>query len=390
MCGQRTGDAPALLPPAVTDARSPQVRSVLWRGPIVQRVTPDGVSIMGRPVNGLLNKPITLTVTPEGDKPLVVKGRVTADRGAFLLRAEGLPANTVCRYTVTVGEKTVGPFHFATAVPPGDSAPFRFAVFGDTQNHGVCRSISGMILKKQPRFMLHMGDHCSIGESFEWWTPNFFDPVRPLLAHVNLVPCHGNHDGANGVFLKMFDIPNYWHTFEYGSVRVISIASFRPWTEGTPQYAWLKKELAKKWDGWLILQTHAPIFGVSDGPNFAWIQKVAPMLLEHGVDFIFSGHEHLFMRSRPIALEKGQRGVIQMISGGGGGGLDGVRKDLPHYVKAQPTWHYVIIDATPEKLSFKAYLPGGKVLDEFVVEKDAPQPDLLLSPTKKGEPWRRP
>ena len=49
------GNAPELLPEPVTSARSREVSAVLARGPAVMRVTPGGVTIMGRPVNRLLN-----------------------------------------------------------------------------------------------------------------------------------------------------------------------------------------------------------------------------------------------------------------------------------------------------------------------------------------------
>jgi len=49
-----------------------------------------------------------------------------------------------------------------------------------------------------------------------------------------------------------------------------------------------------------------------------------------------------------------------------------------------------VVDATPEKLACRAYLPDGQILDEFVIEKGAPQPNLMLSPMKAGDPWRKP
>ncbi len=42
---------------------------VLFRGPVVQRVTSDGVTIMGKPVEALIDEKITVTVTPEDAKP---------------------------------------------------------------------------------------------------------------------------------------------------------------------------------------------------------------------------------------------------------------------------------------------------------------------------------
>ena len=64
---QVVGEAPPLLPEPVTSPRSQEVISLLYRGPVVARVTDSGVTIMGRPVNALLGEAVTVVVAPESN-----------------------------------------------------------------------------------------------------------------------------------------------------------------------------------------------------------------------------------------------------------------------------------------------------------------------------------
>lgn len=386
--------APERLPPAVfnpTNSANPWI--YLSRGPLLQQLTASGVTVAGSPLPpGKLNEPVIVEVTPEGGQPIAATGRCDAATGSFRVRVEGLPPNTLCQYTLSLGSTRMGPFPFATAPAPDDPAPFRFAVIGDTQNFGVWASLSGSIARQGPRFTVHLGDHVGTGGVEGYWRKNFFDPGRLLLAQAPLVSCHGNHDEGNGVYLKMFNLSNYWHTVDYGRVRIINIAAFVPWQEGTEQYAWLKRELARPWNGWRICTLHAPPFAVAhdSGLNLTWIENVVPLLLDAGVDLLLCGHDHVYARTRPIALQPGRRGLVQIISGGGGGKRDGIRGDLPFLAKGIPTWHFLVVDVTPDALRIRALKPEGDVLDEVTLLKDAPQEDLILAPEPGRQAWREP
>ena len=97
------GQAPPRLGEPVTSADHLSVLTVLVRGPVVQRVTADGVSVLGKPVKSLVNEEITVTVTPDGGKRVSATGRFDEKRDTFVVRVSGLPANTVCSYEVSVG-----------------------------------------------------------------------------------------------------------------------------------------------------------------------------------------------------------------------------------------------------------------------------------------------
>ena len=375
---------PALPWPSVR-ADSPQATRLLFRGPVVQRITPHGVTVLGKPTGDLLNEQVTVTVTPAGRTPVSARGSYEPERDTFLVRVEGLPANTVCQYEVSIGGKTVGPFHFVTALAPDDtSTPFRFAVYGDTRSrpdkHGA---VAYSLLGSRPRFTLVTGDLVASGRNRELWDTEFFAPARAMGAHVDMIPCYGNHDEHAPYLTNLFELPGngQYFTIDYGYVRIITIDQYQPYGPGSEQYKWLEKELSKKWDGWLLCQFHQPPFGANPSRSIDYpvIENLFGLLLEHGVDVIFCGHDHHYVRTKPIALRRGQRGIIEIVSGGGGAPTyESI--DRPYTARSCTALHHVVIDVTPERLTGKAVTPKGRVIDRFVIEKDGPQPDLVIAP----------
>jgi len=379
-----TAPRPALPWPSVR-ADAPPATDLLVRGPVVQRVTPHGVSILGKPVGDLLNEQVAVTVTPEGGTPVSARGKFDPVRDTFLIRVDGLPANTVCQYEVTIKGKTAGPFNFVTALAPDDkTTPFRFAVYGDTRSRpDKHEAVAYSLLGSHPRFTLVTGDLVTSGRNREQWDTEFFGPTRAMGAHVDMIPCYGNHDEQSPYLTNLFDLPGNGHyfTIDYGYVRIITIDQYQPYGPASEQYEWLEKELSKEWDGWLFCQFHQPPFGANPSRKLDHysIENLFPLLLKHGVDVVFCGHDHHYVRTKPIALRKGQRGIVELVAGGGGAPTY-KSVDRPYTARTCTALHHVVIDVTPERLTGKAVTPTGRVIDRFVIEKDGPQPDLVIAP----------
>jgi len=375
------GSAPELLPEPVTSARSVEVTALLKRGPVVARLERGGAVLTGRPVKALLGETVRITITPDGAKPVTREGTYDKDNDSFRIVFDGLPDNALCRYTVTIGDKTVGPFHFLTPLAPGDPTPFCFAAYGDTQGPWqIHKTLADRMLSHGSRFVLHAGDLCGFFDAA--------DPSRDLRAHMPMLWTKGNHDfGVD--HRKVFDIPKPWFSFECGSVRVLSLSCFEDWKPGSEQYTWFRKQVERPWDGWTILLTHAPPFTVMGSHlNYNWIEHVFPLALKGGVDLIICGHEHNYVRSRPIALEPRQRGMVEIVTGGGGGNMYGYVKELPFITYGRKQWHYMFFDVTKETLTGRAVSPEGNQIDSFVLRKDKPQTDLILAPKSKEKQWR--
>ena len=89
----------------------------------------------------------------------------------------------------------------------------------------------------------------------------------------------------------------------------------------TSQTEWLKSSLEKSNSLWKLVFFHTPAYTEMWDPKEPyngeeWIRREwVPLFEKYGVDFVFSGHTHAYLRGK-----KG--GVNYVITGGGGGDLD--------------------------------------------------------------------
>ena len=292
------------------------------------------------------------------------------------------------------GGESIGPYYFTTALAADDrKTPFRFAVYGDTRSFPDRHTqVADAILRSRPRVTLALGDLGATGSDRASWDTEFFRPARAMGAYVPMLPCYGNHEQNTRYLTNLFDLPGngHWFTFDYGYVRIITLDVEQPYGPGSEQRKWLKKELARKWKGWLFCQFPEPPYGTCfwRGPNRAVAMHLVPLFLEHGVDAIFCAHDHYYMRSKPIALEEGQRGTVQFISAGGGAPLYPF-EDAPHVAAQKAAFHHIVLDVSPEQLTGKAITPDGKVIDTFVMKKHGEQPELIIAPKGRHGDWRK-
>ena len=86
-----------------------------------------------------------------------------------------------------------------------------------------------------------------------------------------------------------------------------------PWSydEGTAHHEWLRSAVAGARSAgipWVVVGMHKPCLSMGNyvcdpGP------EVVDLLLDSGVDLVLTGHEHLYQRTRPLALGPGCRGT---------------------------------------------------------------------------------
>jgi hypothetical protein len=264
------------------------------------------------------------------------------------------------------------------------SAPFRFAVYGDTRsNPGMHARLADAILASRPALVLHVGDLVPRGREPDDWGPQFFAPAAALLAQVPLFPVLGNHEyrGSGPLrYLDRFALPGggRWYAFTHGSARFVALdvsEGGEPFAPGSAQYAWLRDELASAAFAaarWHVVWFHAPPFTSAerDGAlNAAVRADLVPLFERAGVDVVFNGDEHAYRHS--------VRGGIHYVTTGGGGaplhrvGAPGPGADL---VLAEKTFEYCVVDVAPDRLAVAAFRPDGSVLERFAAGRPAGRP----------------
>jgi hypothetical protein len=111
-------------------------------------------------------------------------------------------------------------------------------------------------------------------------------------------------------------------------------------------------------------------------------QWLLPVLSQHGVQVVFSGHDHCYERFAPI------NGVHSFVTGGGGYTLYGLweRDAFSQYFEAR--FHHLQVTINGDTMRVQAVDRFGVVFDEVVVPRISPpqlRPSLTTSRTLRLE-----
>lgn len=177
--------------------------------------------------------------------------------------------------------------------------------------------------------VLHVGDVVYPDGRLENYDSNFFSPFAPLLAAAPIMPILGDHDirTANGApFFHVFDLPSNgitadprFYSFRQGDAEFFCLdVESSPFGEDSDQYRWLERGLAASNASWKFVTLFEPPF-TSENSNVVEQLVLSPLFERYGVDLVFSGHEHLYERTKPICLSgPPSTPVVYIVEGGGG------------------------------------------------------------------------
>jgi len=284
------------------------------------------------------------------------------------------PATTY-RYEVRSGELVAGGT-FTTA--PADSRPFSFIVYGDSRSNPAAHAgVVRRMLDTPSDFLVGTGDLTARGDSPRDWD-DFFAVERKLLADRCLFTAIGNHEligvGREGKnpFLEYFATGvdsgdrRLYDTFRWSNARFFVLSAMEDWTG--PEREWLARELAKADDEPGVEHRFAvlhigPWTSGPHGPNRRMHEAGIPDLFrKHGVDLVFSGHDHLYERGEAD-------GIKYMVSGGAGAPLYPVRNLLPTTGKVEPTYHFIEVKVDGPDVRTRAVRMDGSLIEKCSYRK---------------------
>lgn len=275
-------------------------------------------------------------------------------------------------------------YTFQTAVD--EETPFTFAVLSDTQsNPEIVSTLAEHAWNQRPQFTLLTGDLVSDGNVKENWTGHFFPNMHVLNSRVPLVPCLGNHDENSHFYYEYFSLPapEYYYRFPYGNLEIFIVDSDRPLHKSSEQYKWLDASLSTSQALWKIVAMHKPTYS-SDEDDYGDTktgrprggdprQRMAVELYErYGVDIVWNGHIHSYERTHPLLQGKPvlSGGVVYMITGGGGGGLENAGPwRLPFSAKVFSSHHYCMVTVHGPALRIETYNLDGNLFDWVELKK---------------------
>jgi predicted phosphodiesterase len=249
----------------------------------------------------------------------------------------------------------------------------RFAVIGDSGTGGsaqleVARELAASRQRFPFAFAIMLGDNLYGSEKSRDYERKFERPYKPLLdAGVKFYAALGNHDDPNQRFYKPFNMDGErYYSFKpslKASVRFFAIDSNYV---DQRQLEWLEKELAASGSDWKICYFHHPIYssGGRHGSNLVLREQLEPLFIKHGVDVVFTGHEHFYERLKP------QKGIAYFIAGSSAklrrGNLTNSAMTAFGYDEG---YTFMLAEIVGDELYFETITEAGKMIDSGTVRR---------------------
>ena len=336
------------------------------RGPYVQGVTASSAVICWvsqHPGSGVVEYGKTPELGCKETDPRVRRRHVVA--------LAGLDPGSTYHYRVegVGGLSPTGCFRIA---PVGDDSRFSFAVVGDSGSGGKGQlAVAALLERLRPDLVLHTGDVVYPAGQERHYDRRFFAPYRNLIKTVPLFPVLGNHDvrkGNGAAFLENFHPPlgspgstKRYYSFDWGNTHFVALDSelYHGDRGSNPeeQRDFLERDLATTRKRWTVAFLHRSPYGSSrHGGDEKVREDLEPLFVKHGVDLIFSGHDHVYERTVPIT------GVTYVVSGGGGRRLyPAGNGELT--ASSVSVHHAVLVRVSGSRLLLETLEVGGKVVD---------------------------
>ncbi len=197
-------------------------------------------------------------------------------------------------------------------------------------------------------FMVNLGDFTDDSTNEEWiW---YDSSMRDINMNSTLAPVAGNHDGlgVENWFNNMFNLDtaesvqtkdgvNY--SFDYGNIHFAVVNTNDVLAISIPQLTWLENDLKSTDKDWKIVLMHKSPYSLGKDakwPDALYLQKSLTRVVDEcGVDLVLSGHDHQYLRTKPLKANKvNEDGAVYILSGTAGAKRYEVRPFLAnHFLK---------------------------------------------------------
>lgn len=225
-------------------------------------------------------------------------------------------------------------FRTAPDVTANPDAEVVFGFVGDCRGgYDVWSQLIGQLKMRTPDLVLFSGDAVTIGlTQYEW--DDFFSRAETLFANVPLVVAHGNHEVNAVNFFSQLAQPGDQQNFglDYGHAH-ITIANDTPDDPNDITGA-IRDKIAADFAAsnnarWKLFMHHKPMWSASTrhGSNTVLQQSWQPLVDQHHIDLVLSGHDHNYEISKPLVGDQVQatnaNATVYVVGGGAGAELYG-------------------------------------------------------------------
>ncbi|MEL7566865.1 MAG: fibronectin type III domain-containing protein [Dehalobacterium sp.] len=325
---------------------------------------------------------------------------------SFEATLTGLSANTTYYYRVGQGEVWSDEYRFTTANPGQEEVSFMY--LGDIQyataatapeDYQAWGSLVQGAYQSFPElnFALLGGDMVQNGMNEDDWQM-FLAQAATVFSKLPMLAVPGNHEsnsastGKPELFLDFLAMPangpsgfeEEFYSCDYGDCHIVGLSSGIFMNEQLLKGSmteedfdtiagWIEEDLANSDAKWKIVMMHHPAYAVvSDATAAEVLENWAPIFVEAQVDLVFCGHQHIYMRTKPI------QGVTYVM--GNSGSKHYAPADVPYSeVMIADTSTYQIVTAEEDSLTMNTYDTAGDILDT-----------VTLLPKDRTIPWEDP
>ena len=265
---------------------------------------------------------------------------------------------------------------------PDTITSVKFAVIGDSgrgtpEQHEVAEQMVRFRDAFEFEFVLMLGDNIYEGPaSPEDYHQKFEAPYRELLeSGVRFFAVLGNHDDPRQIWYAPFNMNGErYYSFappEDPLTRLTTRVEFFALDSTNldrGQLEWLDQRLSASKADWKVLLLHHPLYTSGRYRQSSRAHRLAlePLLSRHGVDVVFSGHEHIYQRSRL------QNGIQYFVSGGAGSLRPGDGVAAPDVARSYSRdYHFMLVEIERDALHFQAIARSGETIDAGTLYQDA-------------------
>jgi len=363
----------------------PELLANFTRGPFLQSVLSDRVTVLWRTPVPLLGK-VELSLDPELAEARQIAAPALGTTQEITIT--GLEPGRRYYYRAWAG---LNPSPIASFRTLPASGALDFVMFGDSGAGSAAQfAVAQVLTRRAPDLVVHLGDIVYPHFTFGQTDTRCLSVYRQLLRTTPFFFTWGNHDlyGGTEPFTTAFrqptndtpwlthqaerTRPEFYYSFDAGDAHFAVL--FWPYSsqyymrENCPQLQWLEADLAASTKPWKFLCLHHPVNTSgghrNDDYNFNGIPdrnevaaQLMPVAARHGVQVIFSGHDHNFERFHPVNQ------THTVVTGGGGIILYGMVERDANSASFHSRWHYSEVQLRGDQLRLVATDRQGVAFD---------------------------
>ena len=304
----------------------------------------------------------------------------------------GLAPGTTCLYRIRIGGEVVSEGHAFRTAPAAPDAPLRFVALADSGAGSQAQvDLAALFGALAPDLVLHAGDAVYESGAPRELDRAYFLPYRDLIDDIPFYVAIGNHDtyaddglsllGSLYLPVNDADFTERFYSFDVAGAHFVALDSNGDLAPGSVQRDWLAADLAAHAGAaWTFVFFHHPFYSSGPQGNDPDLRaSLAPLFEQHGVDLVFHGHDHVYHRTYPMALDAvvdgaqepdyvDPGGPVYVVTGGGGKSLYDLTPQ-PFTAFTESSFHFVVVDLSGASLTLRAIRRDGSEMDRMTVTK---------------------